>query len=212
MTETERYTIDAGTVQEIRIRRSLFRGTLSPAQTRDDAEAQIARLREQYHDATHNCFGYRIDDDTYRFSDDGEPSGTAGKPILAMLEKYHLYRCLLVVTRYFGGVKLGTGGLIRAYSQCAEATIQKAKLKKFVQYQRWNIQYPYNLTRKIHYLVSKYNGVIDHSDFHAAVTSSVRIPTEAVTPFEAELTQSGAGQIHMIFIESGKNTSSEGSQ
>ncbi len=202
MADSDLYTIHRAVNSELRIKRSRFIGTLQPVETRDKAEKIIADFRDKYHDATHNCFGYRIDENDYRYSDDGEPSGTAGKPILSMLEKYQLVRCILVVTRYFGGVKLGTGGLIRAYSQCAEETIQKARLKKFVQYQLLKIHYPYNLTRTIHYYASKYNAVIDAADFGADVTANIRIPNENSELFEQELLKISNGQVHIKHTDS----------
>lgn len=202
MADSDFYTIHQAVKSEIRVKRSRFMGALLPAETRDAAGKIIAEFREKYHDATHNCFGYRIDENIYRFSDDGEPSGTAGKPILSMLEKYQLVRCVLVVTRYFGGVKLGTGGLIRAYSQCAEETIQKAGLIKFVQYQLIKIHYPYHLTRMIHYLVSKYDALIDDSAFGADISANIRIPRENSGVFEQEVLKIANGQVHIKHTES----------
>ena len=169
MNEPENFTVANPTRHELRIKRSIFIGSLSAAKTRKSAEARINAICREFHDATHNCFGYRVDENTFRYSDDGEPSGTAGKPIFSMLEKYQLLQSVLIVTRYYGGIKLGTGGLMRAYSRCAEETIQKGKLKKFVQYHFFKIHYPYNLTRQIHYILAKHMGTIESSEFETGV-------------------------------------------
>lgn len=198
MTAKEHFIISGPHRHELKIKRSVFIGSISPVAGRDEAETFLETIRGQFHDATHNCFAYRIDEAEFRFSDDGEPSGTAGKPILAMIDKYSLLQVALVVTRYYGGIKLGTGGLIRAYSQCAEETVQKCKLKKFVRYHFLKIQYPYNLTRQIHYVTAKHQGIIDTSTFDTAVSSVVKIPAQQQQAFERELLQTGEGQVQII--------------
>jgi uncharacterized YigZ family protein len=195
MEDKEYYTLTKPTCHEMRIKRSVFIGSLSPAADRAAAEENLAEIRSEFHDATHNCFAYRIDEDDFRFSDDGEPSGTAGMPILKMLDKYNLLQSLLVVTRYFGGIKLGTGGLARAYSQCAEETVQHSRLKKFIRYQQMTLQYPYNFTRQVHYIISKYEGLIDDSEFGSEVKSYIRIPFHSREAFQEELRRAGTGQI-----------------
>ncbi len=198
MNEPENFTVASPTRHELRVKRSLFIGSLSAAKGQSAIEDQLNAIRREFYDATHNCFAYRIDKNTFRYSDDGEPSGTAGKPILSMLEKYELLQSLLVVTRYYGGVKLGTGGLLRAYSQCAEETIQKGKIKEFVQYHYFKIHYPYNLTRQVHYILSKYNGAIESSEFETDVRSEIKVADRNSRLLKAELMQSGAGQIKIL--------------
>ena len=197
MEEKEYFTLVKPTRHETRIKRSVFIGSLCGAADRTSAEEKLAGIRSEFYDATHNCFAYRIDENDFRFSDDGEPSGTAGMPILKMLDKYSLLQSLLVVTRYFGGIKLGTGGLARAYSQCAEETLQNSRLKKFIRYQRMTLQYPYNFTRQVHYIISTHEGLIDDSDFDSDVTSHIRIPYFTREAFEKEMLRAGTGQIQI---------------
>jgi uncharacterized YigZ family protein len=201
MEEKEYFIIEQPVRHETRIKRSVFIGSLSPVADAGIAEAGLHEIRDEFHDASHNCYAYRIDKNKFRFSDDGEPSGTAGMPILKTIDKYNLLQSLLVVTRYFGGIKLGTGGLLRAYSQCAEETIQKIRLKKFIRYQQMSIHYPYNFTRQVHYIISKYEGIIDDSEFTSGVTSHIRIPGQHQKAFEIELLQSGTGQIQITLKE-----------
>ena len=113
-------TIQETSGAEIKIKGSRFIGIISPVADKVNAEKILIEIRKEFRNATHNCFAYRINSQEFRYSDDGEPSGTAGRPILSMIDKYQLQRVVLVVTRYFGGTKLGTGGLIRAYSQSAD--------------------------------------------------------------------------------------------
>jgi len=110
---------------------SKFIGHATPVQNEEEAEQELQKLRKTYYNATHNCYAWKIGmgtDTQYRFSDDGEPSGTAGKPIYDMLVKHGVTNTLVVVTRYFGGTKLGTGGLVKAYSHSADMTLSESKI------------------------------------------------------------------------------------
>ncbi|HDR04166.1 MAG TPA: YigZ family protein [Candidatus Marinimicrobia bacterium] len=109
------------------IKGSRFFAEAHPIQSPDEAEAIINNVKKKYHDATHHCYGWRFGqgkNEAFRYSDDGEPSGTAGKPIFDITSKHRLSNVLLIVTRYFGGTKLGTGGLVRAYSSAAELSLE----------------------------------------------------------------------------------------
>ncbi len=117
--------------EEIVEKKSKFIGTLFYVQKEDDAQEIIKQIKKQYHDARHNCFAYRIMTENgvvERFSDDGEPSGTAGGPMLNILSKNNLCNVLIIVTRYFGGILLGTGGLVRAYSEATTKVINTASI------------------------------------------------------------------------------------
>ena len=94
----------------------------------------LESIRNKYSTATHNCFAFRIDKNTYRLSDDGEPAGSAGRPIYTILEKKKLLQTICVVTRYFGGIKLGIGGLVRAYSQACEECLNMTKFSEIILY------------------------------------------------------------------------------
>lgn len=124
-------TIEHNASAEITEKKSKFISDLFYVETIEEAENKIQEIRKKYHDAKHHCFAYRILENNNiieRFSDDGEPSGTAGGPMLQILSKEEFVNVLVVVTRYFGGVLLGTGGLVRAYSQATSESILKAKL------------------------------------------------------------------------------------
>ena len=114
---------------EIKIKSSKFIATVSSVNSLDNAIDFLSKIRAEFFDATHNCFAYRIgwDGSTFRASDDGEPSGSAGKPILFSIQKFDVSDVIVVVTRYFGGTKLGVGGLVRAYSDVAELALEKCE-------------------------------------------------------------------------------------
>lgn len=125
-------TIINNTKSEIVEKRSKFIGNLCYVNSVQEAENKIKELKKQYNDARHNCFAYRVCEEQNKIiekaSDDGEPSGTAGAPMLNLLSKSELTNCLVVVTRYFGGILLGTGGLVRAYTESAKQAIEKAQI------------------------------------------------------------------------------------
>lgn len=115
---------------ELKVQGSKFIATAFPVTTKEQAEHCIGRVKSSFHDATHNCCAYRIgfDGALFRYNDDGEPSGTAGKPILAAIDKVKLTDVCVVVTRYFGGTKLGVGGLARAYAEAAQLVLPSAEI------------------------------------------------------------------------------------
>jgi uncharacterized YigZ family protein len=177
------FTVSNPASVEIKIKGSRFIAILDMVADKPAAEKFIQNIRQMYHDATHNCFAYRINKSIYRYSDDGEPSGTAGKPILVMLDKYKLMKTALVVTRYFGGTKLGTGGLIRAYSSSAENLIREARIVKNNNYKSLHIHYPFAMISKVQHLVRKYKGRIEQDSNPQGVIAQVEIAPSKVQKF-----------------------------
>lgn len=123
-------TIKEKTCAEITIKHSKFIGQAFPIATIDEVNSTLKEIRKKYNDANHNCFAYFIgyDKSIFRYSDDGEPNGTAGKPIASAIQDDDLTNILVVVTRYFGGIKLGTSGLFHAYYEAAKESISKAEI------------------------------------------------------------------------------------
>jgi uncharacterized YigZ family protein len=192
------YTVSGGYSQEIKIKASRFIGTLDFAVSRDAAEKCIGDLTRQYHDATHNCYAYRISQSDFRYSDDGEPGGTAGKPILEVLDRHHLSRVVLVVTRYFGGTKLGTGGLIRAYSACAEQVITRAKIIRKYHYQTIDIQYPFDMISKVQHLVQQFRGRIEQDATPDGMKARIWIIPSKLRQFKEKLLDSTGARAVII--------------
>ncbi len=195
MTNGKLYTISSTYQHEVRIKRSVFIGTIAPAHTKQEAEALIQQIRKTYPDATHHGYAYRLDPSTFRYSDDGEPRGTAGRPILAVLEKYRLIQTVLVVTRYFGGIKLGAGGLTRAYARCASGTIQGASIQPVVVYRQVCFRCHYPFIRQLHQLLHHFGGHLINADYREEVEVTVKIPQEQLSAFCGELHARAGGNI-----------------
>lgn len=138
---------------ELKIKRSRFIATVSPCGSQEQAEQAIDKVAREHYDASHNCFAWRLftcdQPEKFRYSDAGEPSGTAGRPIYDALCGAELYNLAVVVTRYFGGIKLGTGGLSRAYRDSAKAGLEKVEVIEKLLSARYKIRFPLNLTGQI---------------------------------------------------------------
>ncbi len=183
---------------EIKVKGSVFIGTISPVANRQEAEAFLETIRKEFHDATHNCFAYRIDEQTFRYSDDGEPSGTAGKPILSVIDKHPLQRVALVVTRYFGGTKLGTGGLIRAYSEAAHETIRVAPIIQHFREVNLRVAYPFSQINRVQHLVHQYRAKIREDATPEGMIAHIRLLPSQLTGFKNDLIHRTAGQIKFL--------------
>ncbi|MBN2898335.1 MAG: YigZ family protein [Clostridia bacterium] len=148
-------TVHEAAEKEIVISKSRFIGYVKPVSTEEEAQAFVDEIRKKHRTATHNVPVYLLGEDhsIQKYSDDGEPSGTAGVPILNMLKNEGITDVALVITRYFGGVKLGTGGLVRAYTQSAKEALEVAKVIEMVKYELVRVRLEYNQHGKIqHYL------------------------------------------------------------
>ena len=136
-------TIKKATQSEINVKKSQFICSLFPTRTKAESKEIIRKMNEKYSDATHNCTAYIVSDGE-GFDDDGEPGGTAGKPMINVLRKNELYNVTAVVTRYFGGIKLGAGGLVRAYSKSVMEAIGEAEILEIEEYDVYNIVFEYS--------------------------------------------------------------------
>ena len=167
-------TVGEECTYEFEEKKSIFIASVFVVTSKEQAQERVDDLKQKYYDATHNCYAYVLRDGAYRkFSDDGEPSGTAGMPILNVIERLSLCNTLVVVTRYFGGIKLGAGGLVRAYSTAAADVLTKAGKSIYVKGSKGIIDVDYdNLGLVERYLNS--NGVtINGKTFGNGVTISV---------------------------------------
>jgi uncharacterized YigZ family protein len=171
---------------EIKIKGSKFIASAVQAGNKTIAEELYQELKKNFHDATHNCFAYRISEDVYRYSDDGEPSGTAGIPLFKVIENNKLFEILLVVTRYYGGTKLGTGGLARAYTDAALECLKKSKKLKKTRFVTINLQTTYNRYNELLRLVSSFSGKFQHSDYQDKIDLTLQIPKSKFNLFQTE--------------------------
>ena len=193
--------------REIVIGGSRFIATLAPVFSVEEAKAFIARMRSEFDDATHNVPAYLIgggNSVTAHASDDGEPSGTAGRPILAVLRGSGLGDVAVVVTRYFGGTKLGTGGLVRAYTQATQAVVTDIPRAQKVMAYTTLLAAPYPLLERIRLLVEAADGEILDEDFTADVTMTLRFQVEKFDAFENGLQELSAGKLSVEIIETGE--------
>ncbi len=177
---------------------SEFLTFLHPVDSREQAMTQVDKYRAQYPDASHVCWAYIIGDTrqpyTQAFSDDGEPSGTAGKPILHVLTERGAGNALAVVVRYFGGVKLGAGGLVRAYSAAVAGAVRQAELSQVIARVALTVVADFSHEVKIRYLVTQYEGVLSEVAYGAKVTVKIQLPANQVPPFTEQLSNETRGE------------------
>jgi uncharacterized YigZ family protein len=172
---------------EIKIKGSKFIAHIVHVINRDQAESFYSKIRRKYHNASHNCFAYRISKDDFRYSDDGEPSGTAGKPLLRVLENHDLIQTIIVVTRYFGGTKLGTGGLSRAYSDAAKNVLNNITFEVKIRYATVTIEAGYDDLSNILDMVNKYKGVMGKTEYAEKINICIQIPATKFEDFKKEI-------------------------
>lgn len=203
MKSDEYQTVEVPAESEIKIKSSRFIGYLHPVNTPDEAMKVLETLSRRYYDASHHCYAYRIgegDQALYRFSDDGEPAGTAGKPILQALQAFPLTNVILIVTRYFGGTKLGTGGLIRAYGQSAEETIQQAKIVTRVRTRTIILLCTYTDGPVVTRLIHQNGAQIEQSRYEENIAFTIQVRLSAVDALLDQLKDSTCGRIQFTMI------------
>ena len=188
-------TIVTGVQAEFVEKKSRFIGATQAAHSPEEAADFIAAVKKQHWDARHNVFAYILRDGTARFSDDGEPQGTAGTPVLAVLQKQALCDVVLTVTRYFGGVLLGAGGLTRAYGNAASLAIQAADVVFMKPCSLLQIHCPYPMLKKIEETIGACSGKIERTTYEEAVTIELYLELEKCRVFQEALTEISLGQI-----------------
>lgn len=207
---SERYLIPAAeTRTEIKVSNSRFIATAAPVFSVEEAKAFIGRIRAEFSDASHNVPAYIIGHGSSvisHTSDDGEPSGTAGRPVLAVLQGSRLGDIAVVVTRYFGGTKLGTGGLVRAYSDAVRELLAVLPRAIKVPTHTVMLDVPYNLLERTRLLIAAHNGRILDESFAAEVTISVQFLVERFPAFAAALQELSLGQLEPTIIETNEAT------
>ena len=181
-------------------KKSRFIGRIWPVETEEEALARIQEMKKKHYDATHNCWAYIIRDGAVRFSDDGEPGGTAGMPMLQVLQREGLYNVVCVVTRYIGGILLGAGGLVRAYTKGAKIAVDAAgKSMKRV----WTVLYvpcPYSYYERVRLEAEAFGGIVRKADFGAEVELELLFPEAKTQEFLDRLTDMTAGTVESMEI------------
>jgi uncharacterized YigZ family protein len=205
-TSSDSFEMPAGEVQvDHVVGNSKFIARLAPVFTSDEARVYINGIKSKFQDASHHVPAFIIgggNSKTEFCSDDGEPSGTAGRPVLAVLRGSSLGNAIIVVTRYFGGTLLGKGGLVKAYTESAQLVVRSTKRARRVHYIKAEIVLPYNKLEQIRSLVVAQNGRIESEDFSEIVRMVMMIPNEGFASFEASIRKLSAGKINPVVISS----------
>ncbi len=192
------FTISANAKASFIEKRSEFIGYIAPVRTNDEAVAFINSIKAEHRKAKHNVYAYILrEDNISRYSDDGEPQGTAGVPVLDVLKKRELTDVCVVVTRYFGGILLGGGGLVRAYSHAASLACDAAHIMNMCMCHRLKITADYGMYGKISYLLPNYDTITVNSDFGSDVTLEILVISEKLDALKKELVEVTNGSVNI---------------
>ena len=164
----------------------------------DNEEAALAKLgeiRKKFYDATHNCYAYRIYKDKFKYSDDGEPNGTAGIRIYNAIEHFDLQNILVIVTRYYGGVKLGVGPLGKAYYESVHHALQEANVIEKILYKKIKISYEFSFVKTLHKVLNDYEGIISSSSYDTRPYSECLVYPEIIEKLTETLTNLSSGNV-----------------
>ncbi len=187
-------TVSTASETEYVINRSRFIGRCFPVTNEAEALAILERIRKQHWDATHNCFAYRLRSGAARYSDDGEPQGTAGLPMMEVLKKRDLYDLLVVSTRYFGGILLGAGGLVRAYTRSASDAADAAGLVFMEPCTTFSVRFAYPYRNAVWSVFERF-GAIESTDYGEAISCVFRCRTADVDAFLKALSDRTEGRV-----------------
>lgn len=185
-----------GGTGEIVEKKSRFIANVFPVDTEDAAQAVIDEQKKKYWDARHNCYAYIIGEhgEFTRCSDDGEPSGTAGRPILEVIQGAELHNVLVVVTRYFGGTLLGTGGLVRAYSQAAQAGLSESRIVTKQHGRFFKVQTDYNEVGKLQYIAAQMNLIMMDTEYTEQVLFKILVKEEDRERVKKQIVETTSGK------------------
>lgn len=197
----EYVTIAAKAEDDFFERKSQFIGYIAPVSCEEEALSFLAEIRAKHRDARHNCFAYVLNNGVKRASDDGEPQGTAGVPILDVIEREGITDVIVVVTRYFGGILLGAGGLVRAYAHAAKLAVDAAQRKVMSPAVLVEVVMDYNQYGKINNVLSKYTAIIEDTQFTDMVAMRILFIDKELDAFRAELTEMTAATVTAEEIE-----------
>ena len=179
-------TIKENITSELVEKKSKFIANIFYVQTREEAERIIKETKKKYFDARHNCSSYRVIEEgkiIEKANDDGEPSGTAGAPMLNILQKNNLCNILVIVTRYFGGILLGTGGLVRAYSDVTLQAIESAEKQEFTEGKEFRIKLDYSELENLKYYARKNNMNITNTEYKEEIICNIEMKNEDMNKF-----------------------------
>lgn len=189
---------------EIEILRSRFIATAGFADTNEDAKRFVAQIRSEMPDASHHVYAFRVgygNSVIEGMSDDGEPTGTAGPPILSILRGTDIGDIVVVVTRYWGGTKLGTGGLVRAYGDATRLVLNELNTEEKIEKKTLGIDISYSLYERVKLLVSAHDGVIEDETFAGDISLILRFPISRTSEFTQAITDLSAGRVEIVDLD-----------
>lgn len=197
------YLVPAGYGEaELTEKRSRFIGQVWRVETEAEARVHLEEVRKKYHDARHHCWCYVLrEGNVLRYGDDGEPQGTAGQPMLNVFLKEEVSNAVCVVTRYFGGVLLGAGGLTRAYGGTAKLALDAGGVSRMRLWASLAVPCTYSLYERMRLLVEQCGGTVADTDFGADVLLTVQLPAEDVDGFRGKVTELSAGKLEPLVME-----------
>mgnify|MGYP002625529208 CR=1 FL=1 len=191
----DEYFVPAGAGEaEFTEKRSEFLGHVRVIESEEEARSFIAETKKKYHDARHNCWCYAVKDGAVRYSDDGEPQGSAGLPMLEVFRREKVTNFVCVVTRYFGGILLGTGGLLRAYTKSAKDALDAAGIAAVRRWVKLETACPYSLLERMKTECLALDGAVENIEYGADVRLTLLLPEEKAEEFQARVTELSAGQ------------------
>ncbi len=202
MTLTTRYPIPAKPLRcEIEVKHSRFITTIESTDTPTAALTFISRIKQEFPDATHNCWAYLIgppgSTDRIGLSDDGEPHGVAGKPMLTTIQHSNIGDITVVVTRYFGGTKLGKGGMVKAYTQAVKTGLEQLKTAEKIDWVELSAKFDYQFLDNIERLLPEFEAELKDQQFTEKICLNLRLPAENLADLCSRLTDLSAGQIEL---------------
>ena len=199
---TEYFIPTGASETELVEKRSRFLGHVWPVESEEEARARIEEIRKKHYDARHHCWCYRIrEGGVERYSDDGEPQGTAGQPMLNVFQRESVTNVCCVVTRYFGGVLLGAGGLTRAYTKGAKDALDAVGISTMSLWTLWDVPCTYPLFERVKLEIAAASGILDDMDYGADVTLTVSLPSERRETLQGRLTELSAGGLTLALME-----------
>ena len=194
-------TINSFNESKFKEKGSIFIGQTYEVINKNEAETYLAKVRKKYFDSTHVCFAYKLVDDTFQYSDDGEPNGTAGIRIMNAIEHYNLTNTLVLVIRYYGGTKLGVGPLGKAYYKSAYNTLATAKIKTQKFYSIIKIIFDYNFTSQVHHIIKQYSAINIRNKFEAKPIIECSIESHKIPTLIDDLIQHSAGTVETVVLK-----------
>lgn len=196
---TEYYIPTQAAESEFVEKRSRFIGYIKPVETEAEARAFVEEIKKRHYDARHNCWCYLLrEGGVVRYSDDGEPQGTAGQPMLGVFEKEGITNLVCVVTRYFGGILLGTGGLLRAYTKGAKDALDAAGVSVVRRWVRRLVPCTYSLYERLKQETERFGAVIEDTEYGADIVLTVLVPEELSDAYAARILDFTAGTVETL--------------